>query len=45
MLSWIQDAAILRHGTSDVSQLVYVTGVLLKRQSLVESSRQIVIVT
>ena len=34
MLSWIQGAAILKHRTSDVSQIVYVTGALLENAKL-----------
>ena len=34
MLSWIQGAAILRHRTSDISQIAYVTGALLKEAKL-----------
>ena len=34
MLSWIQGAAVLRHGTSDVSHIVYVTGALLEKAKL-----------
>ena len=34
MLLWIQDAAILSHTTSDVSQIVYTTGALLEKAKL-----------
>ena len=44
MLSCIQDAAILRHWTSDVTAIVYVTGALLEKAKLGEVSRLIVIV-
>ena len=40
MLSWIMGAAILRYGTSDVSQIADITGALLA-----EALRKIVIVT
>ena len=42
MLFYIQGAIILRLSASDVSQIVYITGALLKK---VESSLIIVIVT
>ena len=34
MLSWIQGIAILRHRTSEVSQIIYVTGALLEKAKL-----------
>ena len=35
MLSWIPGAAILRHRTSDLSQIVYVIGALLEKAVIV----------
>ena len=35
MLSWIQGAAMLRHRTSDIRQIVYVTGALLEKAMIV----------
>jgi len=34
MLSWIQGAAILRHRTNDVNQIIYVPGILLEKAKL-----------